>query len=53
MDELEGGGLMDSLTVFLLIVLALVWTFFFIARHSVNKLKKEHEEKMKAGKNRI
>lgn len=36
-----------------LIVLALVWTFFFIARHSVNKLKKEHEEKMKAGKNRI
>ena len=41
---------MDSLTIMLLIILACIWIFFFIARHSVNKLKKEHEEKLKAKK---
>lgn len=41
---------MDSLTIMLLIVLVVLWSGFFAVRHAVNKLKKDHEEKLKAEK---
>lgn len=40
--------MIDSITVFLMILLVLMWTFFFIARSAVNQRKKEHAEKLKA-----
>lgn len=41
--------MIDSLTVFLMLLLVFMWTFFLIARKSVNELKREHAEKLKAG----